>query len=226
MRSGQARLEEPDEMNIERFRETLIRDEGLDLKRHKVKGVWHIGYGFNLEIEWDQELLDYLEVDDEDEIWEITQEQADWILDWHIESMRQTVSKRFPVFKTLSALRQEIIFNMRFNLGAGGLRGFKMMWEAIKEGDWKEAAVQMLDSKAAREDAPDRYQRLAAAFEFDNELHLELRTVYDPEKRDRIGSSEINVDSGELPVVTSLAKYTNAELIAELSRRLEIQNDA
>ena len=59
-------------MNLDRFRETLIRDEGLNLNRHTVEEIDHIGYGFNLEIEWDDELLDYLDVNDEDEIQSLT----------------------------------------------------------------------------------------------------------------------------------------------------------
>ena len=54
-----------------------------------------------------------------------------------------------------------------------------MMWSAIEKEDWQEASAQILDSKAAREDAPERYKRLAATFLSDNEKDLELSNVYD-----------------------------------------------
>ena len=199
-------------MNLDRFRETLIRDEGLNLNRHTVEEIDHIGYGFNLEIEWDDELLDYLDVNDEDEIQSLTQEQADYILDWHIASIEKTIIKRFPIFETLSSLRQECVFNMRFNLGAGGLRGFKMMWSAIEKEDWQEASAQILDSKAAREDAPERYKRLAATFLSDNEKDLELSNVYDEQ-----------IDTQDVAVLgdSALAAFTNQEMLAEIQRRLD-----
>lgn len=38
----------------------------------------------------------------------------------------------------------DVLFNMTFNMGKGGISGFTLMWKAIVKGDWKEAANQML----------------------------------------------------------------------------------
>lgn len=194
-------------MNRDRLRATLARDEGLNLRRHDVNDIEHIGYGFNLEIEWHDGLLEYLGVLGEDEIQELTQEQADYILDWHITDIQSTIAKRFPAFNMLSPLRQEIIMNMRFNLGSGGLRKFKKMWTAIENEDWKQASVQMLDSLWAKQ-VGNRAIRLSNAFASDNEKSLELGTMYD--------TYTLSLDQKDTP----LAGATNQELIDEIARRM------
>ena len=200
-------------MNTERIRLHLVFEEGLNLNRHKVDGKYHIGYGFNLEDEWDQDLLDYLGVEDEDDINEITQEQADYILDWWIENITGTISKRFgEKFTKLSPLRQECLFSMRYQMGAGGLRGFRMMWEAIDDNNWIEAASEMLDSLWARDQSPERAKRISKTFETNDEQYLELDQLYD----EPVSTQRPNKADGPL------AGFTDQELIAELARRLGI----
>lgn len=55
--------------------------------------------------------------------------------------------KIFAEFNGFCDELKEIIVNMSFNLGINRLSGFKRMIKAIKEGDFKEAAVEMIDSK-------------------------------------------------------------------------------
>lgn len=45
---------------------------------------------------------------------------------------------------------------MMFQLGLTRFCGFKKMIDYAKAGNWKEAARELLDSKYAREDCPDR----------------------------------------------------------------------
>jgi lysozyme len=189
---------------IERLRETLKRDEGFDLKRHEVQGIDHIGYGINLEQELPDELLQYLGVEAEDAIQEITQEQADYLLEYYVEVAEGDCKTIYgDIWQRLSPLRQEVLINLAFNLGLPRLKAFRKMNAAIRAEDWTEAAAQMLDSKAARQTG-GRYQRLAQAFETDVEKHLELQDVYD----------QPTVRKGEL------ADFSDAELLEELSRRL------
>ena len=200
-------------MNRERIRAHLIKEEGLNLERHKVDGKDHIGYGFNLDDEWDHDLLDYLGVQDEDEIQSITEEQADYILDWWIDSITATISKRFgEKFTKLSPLRQENLFSMRYQMGPTGLRAFRMMWDAIEREDWDDAHYQMLDSLWAKEQSPERAHRIAKAFLTDDEIHLELPGCPDQEE----------VDAQDLAVLgdSALSAFTNQELLDELANRL------
>ncbi|KAL3858456.1 hypothetical protein ACJMK2_013046 [Sinanodonta woodiana] len=63
--------------------------------------------------------------------------------------------KLFDNFQNLPNEVQLIILNMRFNLGYSGLEKFKKFREAVNNGDWDKAAVEMVDSKW-----PNRAKRL------------------------------------------------------------------
>ena len=68
----------------------------------------------------------------------------------------------FRSFDSLAEARQEVLVNMMFNMGYTRLAGFKKMVAAVQAGNWREAAVQMLDSKWA-DQVGDRADRLADA---------------------------------------------------------------
>ncbi len=194
-------------MNRDRLRETLARDEGCILTRHEVQGIDHIGYGINLEQELPDELLEYLGEEDEDSIKEITQEQANYLLDYFVAEAESDCGGLYAdVWDSLSALRKEVLVNLGFNLGLAGLRRFRKMNTAIAEGDWEEAGRQMLDSKAARQTG-ERYPRLSNAFINDDETCLKLTRNYD--------SCQLEIEA-----VRGLSEYSNEELLAELRRRL------
>ena len=199
-------------MNKQRLRETLKRDEGFELKRHEVQGIDHIGYGINLEQELPDELLEYLGVEDEGEIQEITQEQADYLLDYYVGIAEGDCVTIFgDQWHRLSDLRQEVLINLAFNLGLPRLKAFRKMIAAIREENWTEAGAQMLDSKAARQTGK-RYQRLAQAFETDVEKHLKLQDIYD----------RPTVQQGLPIALEDLAGVEDSVLIAELARRLGV----
>ena len=49
----------------------------------------------------------------------------------------------------LTENRKAVLINMLFNMGIGRVRGFKKMFAALQDRDYKEAAVQMLESRWA-----------------------------------------------------------------------------
>jgi len=55
----------------------------------------------------------------------------------------------------------DILYNMAYQFGLGGLLKFKKMIKALKVQDYKEASVEMLDSLWARVQTPNRAKRLA-----------------------------------------------------------------
>ena len=55
---------------------------------------------------------------------------------------------------------KEVIVEMVFQLGVGGVQKFKKMWEALRNGDYQEASVQMLDSRWAKQ-TPKRAESLS-----------------------------------------------------------------
>ena len=197
------------DINKERLTAVLKRDEGCNLEKHEVAGIDHIGVGFNLEVEWDDELLFYLGVEDEDDIEVITQEQADYILSHEIASYTDYCKELYgEAWDIMSPLRREIVVNVCFNVGKAGIRKFRKMNNAIRAGDWGEASGQMLDSKAARQTG-ERYSRLSMAFESDDQSFLDLPDFQDD-------SIVVDANDGDNP----LAKYTDEELLTEVKRRM------
>lgn len=85
----------------------------------------------------------------------------------HLENHPRTC----VVYKALTAARQVVLVDMSVNLGFVGLLGFKRMWKALESGDFRVAAMEMLDSAYARQ-LPARAQRLAAIM-VDPEMLLE-----------------------------------------------------
>jgi lysozyme len=82
------------------------------------------------------------------------------LLQRSIERAIQDARALFPSFDTLSPVRQEVLSELSFNLGRSRLALFLKTRAAVDAGDWDEAAVQILDSKAARQ-LPLRYGELA-----------------------------------------------------------------
>jgi len=127
-----------------RLRSELSRDEGRERFPYRdTEGILTIGVGWNLEANGLPEHL------------------IDELLDIGIRAAESDLDVLMPGWREhLSAVRQRVLLNMAFNLGRVRLAGFRQMWQAIREQNWAEAAIQMLDSKWARQVGP-RAARLA-----------------------------------------------------------------
>ena len=55
---------------------------------------------------------------------------------------------------------KEVIIEMVFQLGVGGVGKFKKMWEALRRKDYGEASFQMMDSRWAKQ-TPNRAESLS-----------------------------------------------------------------
>jgi lysozyme len=108
--------------------EQLILHEGLKLKPYTdTQGVLTIGVGRNL--------------DDRG----ITEDEAMYLLAGDIDE----IIARLEVhswYLALGPVRRKVIIDMAFNLGVGGLTGFKRMIEALERADYDAAADEMVDS--------------------------------------------------------------------------------
>ena len=65
------------------------------------------------------------------------------------------------IYDQLSRPRQLVLISMAYNLGREGLEHWPRFLGAIHREDWEDAADELLESKAAREQAPVRYKQLA-----------------------------------------------------------------
>ena len=123
--------------------EGIKLDEGLSLVMYKCTAdKWTIGYGQNIE-------------DDG-----ISEAAADFLLTERVKVAQRELRDNFDWFIDLNAARQYVLINVHFNMGITRLWGFKKMIAALCVDDYETAAIELLDSNAARE-LINRYDRLA-----------------------------------------------------------------
>lgn len=168
-------------MNEQRLIAHFQFEESCNLHVHLVEKKRHIGWGRCLDTKGlSDEELEYLGVEDEDDLVEITQEQADYLFNHDIkDAIDDAIAVCAEYWNDLSSLRQEMLVSAAYNLGRQGLKGFRKMHKALIAKDYGEAAVQMMDSHAAKVQAPNRYKRMAAVMRTDSENWLELSEKFD-----------------------------------------------
>ena len=127
-------------MNLDRVIDSLKQEEGFDgMPYEDTLGIPTIGYGTKLPL---------------------TEEEAELLLKHRLDKKILEISEKEPFFLDLPQKAQEVIANMAYQLGVGGVLKFKKMWAALKKGDYQKAADEMLDSKWAKQ-TPNRAKRLA-----------------------------------------------------------------
>lgn len=85
----------------------------------------------------------------------------DALLKYDIAEKTAQLFAQFPWARKLDDARKAVLVSMTFQLGIGGLLGFKRAMDAMSQGSWNAAADRFLQSKVAREQAPIRWQRFA-----------------------------------------------------------------
>ena len=120
--------------------EEIKKDEGFrGMPYEDTLGIPTIGYGTKLPLEV---------------------EEAEMLLKHRLNKKKNEIATKEPFFLKLPLQAQEVILNMSYQLGVNGVLKFKKMWAALKEGDYKKASDEMLDSKWAKQ-TPNRAKRLA-----------------------------------------------------------------
>lgn len=116
------------------LRDQLIKHEGLRLKPYRcTAGKLTIGVGRNL-----------------DDVG-ISKEEALYLLDNDISKATSDLLQALPWVKDLDDARRNVLINMCFNLGLNGLLGFQNTLSMIQKGWYKEASINMLKSKWAKQ---------------------------------------------------------------------------
>ena len=118
-------------------------DEGFRAHLYKcTAGAWSIGYGTNLSDGVDRE-------------------EALLLMRHRLGLVVAAMESRLPFWSKLTDERRRVLANMGYQLGVAGLMGFRRMLAALERGDYDGAAREMLDSKWAKRDTPERAGRLA-----------------------------------------------------------------
>jgi lysozyme len=132
--SGEHGRQVADLVNLQRLWEQLILHEGLRLKPYHCSAKkLTIGVGRNL-----------------DDVG-ITEEEALFLLGNDIARIIPELSQNIPAFTHLDEIRKRVLVDMGFNLGISRLLHFRRMLAALERGDYQKAAVEMMDSKWARQ---------------------------------------------------------------------------
>ncbi|GLS27751.1 glycoside hydrolase family protein [Marinibactrum halimedae] len=89
----------------------------------------------------------------------LTKEMANaWLLD-KCSSLLDQLEQKIPAFIELNDDRKAILISMAYQLGVQGLLGFTNTLACIDADDFDDAAREMLDSKWAEHDSPQRAER-------------------------------------------------------------------
>lgn len=106
-------------------------------------GKLTIGYGWNLEDRG------------------ITESEAEYILSKMVSEIIIKLKGIINNFYGLNTVRQAVLIDMAYQLGIMGLSKFKNMINAIQDGDFLKASEEMLGSKWAKKDSPNRAHELS-----------------------------------------------------------------
>lgn len=120
--------------NLDALRRQLIAHEDIRLKPYRdTRGKLTIGVGRNLD---DMGL---------------TQGEVMSMLDHDIARCINELNDHLPWWRNMTDARQRALLDMCFNLGITRLKTFKKALAAMQEEDYDKAALEMLDSKWARQ---------------------------------------------------------------------------
>lgn len=105
-------------------------------------GIPTIGYGFAI-----KDLV-------------LDEDIAEEILIRKLEKLKRNAISRFKWLEDMPQEVQEVVINMCYQLGVTGVSKFRKAISALQEGDWNEAADEMLDSLWAKQ-TPNRATELS-----------------------------------------------------------------
>lgn len=121
-------------MNKTKLAEQLKRHEGIKLKPYRdTVGKLTLGIGRNLEDKG------------------ISEKEALSMLNNDVDEFYSKLAKKIPWFLNLDDARQNVLVNMAFNLGIGGLLTFKNTLKECGDGHFYAASKEMLNSKWAEQ---------------------------------------------------------------------------
>lgn len=92
-------------------------------------------------------------------------EESAFILNNRIRILTDKIKARLPWFERLNEPRKAVLIGMAFQMGLDGLLGFTNTLAYIERGQYALAAANMMRSKWAREDSPNRAKRMADQME-------------------------------------------------------------
>jgi len=134
---------------VNELKERIKKHEGFrDVIYKDSLGFATIGYGHLV-----------LPTDDFVEGQQYSKEVLDAVFDKDFQNAQDNANKLIGDIPLVYQAK-EIICEMVFQLGIGGVSKFKNMWKALEDGDYHTASVEMLDSRWAKQ-TPSRAESLS-----------------------------------------------------------------
>lgn len=135
-------------MQLDLLRKSLIAHEGSKSRLyHDTEGNLTGGVGHNFSQPLPQILIDS-------------------ILDFDIKTAINELDRVFPIWRSLSSPRQNVVIELMFNMGAPKLSEFRNFWVAVGQKDYDQASAELLNSKWAKQ-VGKRAETLAKRFKED-----------------------------------------------------------
>ena len=91
----------------------------------------------------------------------VTEEQSEEWLKEEINNLKYILADRYDWFLPAPQEVRDIVINMSYQLGVSGFSKFKKTIKLLKNKDYEGASDEMLDSKWARDDTPNRAKDLS-----------------------------------------------------------------
>lgn len=105
-------------------------------------GKLTIGYGYNLDAG-------------------MPEDEAHLLLRYRLNKIDGELDGRLPWYDSLPDAKKSALQDMAYQMGVAGVMKFKKFLAALEAGKWDQAAKEMLDSKWAKTDSPNRARELA-----------------------------------------------------------------
>ena len=133
--------------NLNNLKEQIAKHEGYEPKVYKcTNGYDTIGYGFAIkDLYMDKEVADLILDQKINKLLKRISADEDWG-DWFLEKPQAI---------------QEVLINMIYQIGFSGVKRFRKTIQYIKDDNFLMASEEMLDSKWAKSDSPNRATELS-----------------------------------------------------------------
>lgn len=138
--------------------EQIKLDEGFRERVYKdTKGLDTVGYGYNLDANPQKLSAQQIRLIRTNGI---SEEFAEQLLLTEVNDVENALHLRLDFWSKLTLARKDVLINMGYNLGVGGLMQFKHTLQLIRFGHYEDAAEAMLASLWSKQ-VKGRAQRLA-----------------------------------------------------------------
>ena len=125
----------------------LMVNEGFRSDPYKIQGIWHIGYGYNLEARM-PDLDNYTSMK-----W--TKGYAFYRLEADVRLIDRRLRARYSCYKRLPLKAKVVLIDMAYNMGISGLMEFEELLAALCVQDYTAAEEAINDSEYVS-DVPNR----------------------------------------------------------------------